>query len=59
MLALGSKPWWTTEDPRTSALQRQLSEAHLWLQGRPHKLATAEEVLAVQALVEAMLVGKP
>lgn len=57
-------PWveaidWTTEDPRTSALQRQLSEVDLWLRGQPHKLATAEEALAVQELVEAMLVGKP
>jgi predicted dehydrogenase len=56
-------PWvevldWTTEDPRTSALQRQLSEVNLWLRGQPHKLATAEEALAVQELVEAMLVGK-
>ena len=56
-------PWveavdWRTEDPRTSALQRQLSEVDLWLRGQPHKLATAEEALAVQELVEAMLVGK-
>lgn len=56
-------PWvealdWRTEDPRKSALQRQLSEVDLWLQGKPHKLATAEEALAVQELVEAMLVGK-
>ena len=56
-------PWvealdWTTEDPRTSALQRQLGEVDLWLKGQPHKLATAEEALAVQELVEAMLVGK-
>ena len=56
-------PWqealdWTTEDPRTSALQRQLTEVDLWLKGQPHKLATAEEALAVQELVEAMLVGK-
>lgn len=56
-------PWqeavdWSTEDPRVSALQRQLSEVDLWLQGKPHKLATAEEALAVQDLVEAMLVGK-
>ena len=53
-------PWeqaldWTTEDPRTSALQRQLSEVSQWLQGKPHKLATAQEALAVQELVEAML----
>jgi predicted dehydrogenase len=57
-------PWveavdWRTEDPRFSALQRQLSEVDLWLRGKPHKLATAEEALAVQELVEAMLVGKP
>jgi predicted dehydrogenase len=57
-------PWveavdWRTEDPRSSALQRQLSEVDLWLRGKPHKLATAEEALAVQELVEAMLVGKP
>ena len=56
-------PWveavdWRTEDPRSSALQRQLSEVDLWLRGQPHKLATAEEALAVQELVEAMLVGK-
>lgn len=56
-------PWveavdWSTEDPRISALQRQLSEVDLWLKGKPHKLATAEEALAVQELVEAMLVGK-
>jgi len=55
-------PWqealdWTREDPRTSALQRQLSEVDQWLQGRPHQLATVEEALAVQELVEAMLVG--
>lgn len=57
-------PWteaidWSTEDPRTSALQRQLSEVDLWLKGQPHKLATAEEALAVQELVEAMLAGNP
>jgi len=56
-------PWqealdWSHEDPRTSALQRQLGEVDRWLNGQPHKLATAEEALAVQELVEAMLVGK-
>lgn len=56
-------PWvealdWTTEDPRTSALQRQLTEVDLWLRGKPHKLATAQEALVVQELVEAMLLGK-
>ena len=50
---------WTQEDPRTSALQRQLSEVSRWLSGHAHKLATAHEALAVQELVEAMLVGHP
>ena len=50
---------WTQEDPRSSALQRQLSEVSRWLRGQPHKLATAQEALAVQELVEAMLVGQP
>ncbi|MEY4154685.1 MAG: Inositol 2-dehydrogenase/D-chiro-inositol 3-dehydrogenase, partial [Pseudomonadota bacterium] len=43
---------------RSSALQRQLSEVDRWLRGQPHKLATAQEALAVQELVEAMLVGQ-
>jgi predicted dehydrogenase len=51
--------WTTGEDPRRSALQRQLTQADLWLQGRPHLLATAEEALAVQELVEAMLEDRP
>jgi len=49
---------WSKEDPRSSALQRQLSEVSRWLRGQPHKLATAQEALAVQELVEAMLVGQ-
>lgn len=57
-------PWvealdWSGEDPRSSALQRQLSEADRWLKGQPHKLATAQEALVVQELIEAMLVGGP
>lgn len=47
--------WSTGEDPRTSALQRQLTELDKWLQGKPCKLATAHEALAVQKLIEAML----
>jgi predicted dehydrogenase len=47
--------WSTGEDPRRSALQRQLIEVGRWLAGQPHRLATAEEALAVQELVEAML----
>ncbi len=56
-------PWqeavdWSQEDPRTSALQRQLNEVDRWLRGQAHKLATAQEALAVQELVEAMLLGQ-
>ena len=47
--------WTTGEDPRTSALQRQLTELDKWLRGMPNKLATAQEALAVQKLVESML----
>jgi len=47
--------WSTGEDPRTSALQRQLSELDKWLHGKPSKLATVQEALAVQKLIEAML----
>ncbi len=49
--------WTGSEDPRRSALQRQLTEVDKWLHGQPHKLATAEEALAVQELVEGMLAG--
>ncbi|MEZ5650946.1 MAG: Gfo/Idh/MocA family oxidoreductase [Burkholderiaceae bacterium] len=54
------RPWiealdWSVEDPRTSALQRQLTELDKWLRGQAHRLATVEEALAVQALIEAML----
>ena len=49
---------WSKEDPRISALQRQLSEVDRWLRGQTHKLATAQEALAVQELVEAMLLGQ-
>jgi len=56
-------PWteaidWTHEDPRTSALQRQLTELDKWLQGQPHRLATVEEALDVQVLIEGMLAGR-
>jgi predicted dehydrogenase len=49
--------WSSGEDPRTSALQRQLTELDQWLHGKPHKLATATEALSVQKLIEAMLAG--
>jgi predicted dehydrogenase len=53
-------PWveavdWSQEDPRTNALQRQLTEADKWLHGQPHRLATVEEALDVQVLIEGML----
>ena len=53
-------PWqealdWSQEDPRSSALQRQLNEVDRWLRDQPHKLATAQEALAVQELIEDML----
>ncbi|MFK7965243.1 MAG: Gfo/Idh/MocA family protein [Burkholderiaceae bacterium] len=51
--------WSKGEDPRRSALQRQLTELDNWLHGRNHKLATIDEALAVQTLVEGMLVGRP
>ena len=41
-----------------AAADGQLTQADLWLQGRPHLLATAEEALAVQELVESMLEGR-
>lgn len=50
--------WSNGEDPRISALQRQLTEADKWLHGKPHLLATAQEALDVQLLVEAMLKGR-
>ena len=50
---------WSQEDPRSSALQRQLTEVDRWLRGQPHKLATAQEALTVEELVEAMLAGHP
>lgn len=56
-------PWaeaidWSDEDPRTSALQRQLTELDKWLHGQAHQLATVEEALAVQFLIEGMLAGR-
>jgi len=47
--------WSSGEDPRTSALQRQLTELDKWLHGKPSKLATVHEALAVQKLIEGML----
>ena len=42
-------------DPRTNSLQAQLDELLLCLQGKPHRLATIDEALRVQKLIERML----
>lgn len=46
------------EDPRAVSLKAQLDDLLLCLEGKPHRLATLEEALRVQKLVEAMLQGK-
>ncbi|MDJ0821280.1 MAG: Gfo/Idh/MocA family oxidoreductase [Paracoccaceae bacterium] len=43
------------DDPRAASLNAQLDELLLCLSGQPHRLATLDEALAVQKLVEAML----
>ena len=45
------------EDPRASSLKAQLDDLCLCLDGKPHRLATPEEALRVQKLIEVMLVG--
>jgi len=44
-------------DPRSDALQAQLGDLLLCLQGKPHRLATPDEALHVQILIETMLAG--
>ena len=44
--------------PRTTSLQAQLDDLRLCLDGEPNRLATPEEALRVQKLVEEMLIGK-
>ena len=44
-------------DPRSGALQAQLGDLLLCLQGQPHRLATPDEALQVQILIETMLAG--
>ena len=46
------------DDPRRVGLRAQLDDMLLCLNGRSHRLATLEEALRVQKLVEDMLVGK-
>jgi predicted dehydrogenase len=44
-------------DPRAVSLKAQLDELLLCIQGKPNRLATPEEALRVQKLVESMLRG--
>lgn len=52
---LGERP----ADPRAASLKAQLDDLLLCIDGQPNRLATPEEALRVQRLVEQMLVGKP
>jgi predicted dehydrogenase len=45
-------------DPRAATLKAQLDELLLCIAGKPNRLATPEEALRVQKLVETMLMGK-
>ncbi len=45
-------------DPRRDSLQRQLGELGKCARGEKHRLATPEEALRVQVLVEGMLAGR-
>ncbi|MCA1241485.1 Gfo/Idh/MocA family oxidoreductase [Stappia stellulata] len=45
-------------DTRAASLKAQLDALALCLKGQPHPLATPQEALSVQRLIEAMLVGK-
>ncbi len=45
------------EDPRAVSLKAQLDDLALLIDGQPNQLATPEEALRVQKLVEAMLAG--
>lgn len=48
----------TNLDPRSTSLRAQLDDLEAMIAGRPHRLATLEEALRVQRLIEAMLQGK-
>lgn len=50
---LGERP----SDPRATSLKAQLDELLLCLDGKPNRLATPQEALRVQILVEEMLSG--
>lgn len=42
-------------DPRATALQRQLDNVALWLNGEPHLLPSARDALSVQRVIEGLL----
>ena len=46
-------------DPRAVSLKAQLDDLSRMIAGKPHRLATLEEALRVQILVEGILAGKP
>jgi predicted dehydrogenase len=46
------------DDPRAVSLKAQLDDLLLCLRGQPHRLATPDEALRVQVLIETMLAGK-
>ena len=46
------------DDPRATSLRAQLDDLLLCLDRRPHRLATPEEALRVQVLVETMLASR-
>ena len=45
-------------DPRATSLKAQLDDLLLLVNGKPNRLATPEEALRVQKLVEGMLIGR-
>lgn len=45
-------------DPRATSLKAQLDDLSLMMAGKPHRLATLEEALRVQILIEGMLSGQ-
>jgi predicted dehydrogenase len=53
-LAVGAEPG----DPRAISLKAQLDDLLLLINGQPNRLATPDEALRVQRLVEAMLAGR-
>ncbi|OIQ74523.1 hypothetical protein GALL_438250 [mine drainage metagenome] len=54
LIAVGTMP----TDRRTPALRAQLDDLLLCMAGQPHRLATPQEALDVQRLVEELLRGK-